>query len=312
MNSTHQNCAEASWDFGFLRYPHSIQFEGGSVEVGEQYAAACEEIDKYRHRDGNLYPPIQRTVPIDWQTGEHGDPLENTERPARVFPPPLSHEIFISSRIDDGDIRRGDAALIVHLLALLFDTRLQFDGWRFDGKVPIPDKSSILLLRGALEDSLSAIYQNWRLWSESHRNFFVKILYMHARAKSCEWSWYRFLTEYMVLDAIHRFSVQRGILKNEVKHRDRIIQMCEQFEVPQDARTIESIVSVRNELIHEASIEGALPGTRTDDTFHLSKWLGRLNSRLIFAVSGYPNEFVRSGWWFFGWQRFNKADRNCR
>ncbi len=54
--------------------------------------------------------------------------------------------------------------------------------------------------------------------------------------------------------------------------------------------------------------DGATPGQRVGDAFHLDKWLGRLNARLIVALAGYNNDFIKQGWSFMGWQPFGKPN----
>jgi len=292
--------------FGFLAHDNPIHFEGGCIEPLETYPTAAEHIETYRHRDGYLYPPSQQTWNTNPKTGEKLAKVPNTQKPARVFPPPLSHHLILKSPFAKGDLRRGDAGLIVHLIAVLFETRLQFEGWKFDGKVRIKDEPSILLNKGALSDALSYIYSQWCSWDANVQARVVNILYMHGRAKSCEWEWYRFLTQYLVFDSIYKLAMELKLVSRNLKHSMRLVRLCEKFEIPYDSDTVERIWELRNELVHEASIDGRAPGTIPDDTFYMSKWLERLNARLIFGIGGYQNDFVRSGWWFFGWQSFSQ------
>lgn len=112
----------------------------------------------------------------------------------------------------------------------------------------------------------------------------------------------------MIFDAIYRFYVLSG--NQEIGgHKNRLKCLCEHFQVPYDNNQCNKFYELWNELFHEALRAGETPGLgpRYGNTSFTVKWLERLNSRLIVAISGYRNDDTRSGWWFCGWEPFGTS-----
>ena len=292
--------------FGFLNFPKPLFFKGGMIEPLDNFSKAQEYVDATTHQDGFCYPPLSKTVELDPKTMEPVKDIPNTERPARVFNMPMSHRIVIDDPVNGENLRNEDAALIVHLLAFLFGTRLQFSGWRFDGKVPIRSTMNIFLSDKAASGFVSYVYQKWKSWTEDQRKRFVNILFMKQKAHSCEWEWDAFLYQYMVLDAIYHLHVLLG--NNAVRQSDRLRVMSEHYSIQYMEDRAKKIADLRNSFFHEALWDGATPGFGSSRSFHEQIWLGKLNARLIVAITGYQNEFSRSSWWTFGTNIFDKFE----
>ena len=43
--------------FGFLDYPHTLEFNGGRIEPVPDYKEGLEYIMQFGNRDGYIYPP---------------------------------------------------------------------------------------------------------------------------------------------------------------------------------------------------------------------------------------------------------------
>ncbi|WP_141699087.1 hypothetical protein [Candidatus Thiosymbion oneisti] len=130
---------------------------------------------------------------------------------------------------------------------------------------------------------------------------------MHGRAKSCDWEWDSFIYQYIVFDAIYKFHVLTG--QNKIQgHKNRLYGLCNFYGIKYEAKHIENIYRLRNDLFHEALWNGSTPGYSIGDARLSAKWLENLNSRLIVSLAGYKNGFSSSGWWFFGWQLFEKYE----
>jgi hypothetical protein len=293
--------------FGFLDYPHTLEFNGGRIEPVPDYNDGFEYIMKFGNRDGYIYPPMIKSVELDPSTMEPLCDIPNSEKPAPLFSLPASHSLTIESPPAMDNLRYGDAGLLVHLIAFFFGTRLQFSDWRFDGKIPTKRMNSFLHASDVPSSFVSHVYQQWKNLSDELKTRYVNILYMHGKVKSCEWEWDAFIYQYMVFDAIYKFYVLSG--NQEIHgHKNRLKGLCKHFEVPYDNNQIDLIYELRNEFFHEALWEGATPGLslKPSTSFYTVKWLDRLNSRLIVAITGYRNDYTRSGWWFFGWEPFGK------
>lgn len=135
---------------------------------------------------------------------------------------------------------------------------------------------------------------------------------MHGKASSCEWAWDEFIYRYMVFDAIYKF-YSLLVDKRANSHKERVVFLCKKFSIPypkkDDEDIVAKIVKLRNDLFHEALWDSATPGLQDSEAYLAAKWLGKLNARLITAVSGYNNKYSKSPWWFFGWEYFDKFSR---
>ena len=292
--------------FGFMNYPNNMAFSGGKVKVRKDFPSASAWMDKYKNVDGYIYPPEMQTVQGDLSDSAVPTVVPNTMRPARVFSLPLSHRLVLDSPIEPTDLRHGDAGLIIHLLAFFFGTRLQFKGWRFDGRVPTKSHNSFTYRPDVPCHFVSHVYDKWRNWPTGARRRFVNILYMFSRCFSYEWEWDRFANQYMVLDAIYKLHQELGG-KSAKGHRHRLELLCAEYGVAHDAGMAAQICDLRNDLFHEAIWDSQTPGSGQSQKYLYPKWLARLNTRLIVAITGYRNSLLTQGWWFFGWQPFDKS-----
>jgi len=291
--------------FGFLNYPKELNFGHGQIAPRADFEASLKFVEKYGNRDGYIYPPQVRTYCGDFSEASVSELVPNTERPAQVFDLPMSHDLIIRDPIDSKDVRHADAGLIVHLLAFFFGARLQFIDWSFDGRVPTKPTNSLIYKEDVPEHFVTVTYAKWRAWPTALQRRFINIIYMHGRAHSCLWEWERFIYQYMVFDAIYKFHTELGG-QSVNGHGRRISGLCQAYGVPENKDLIDKISKLRNELFHEALWDGNTPGLRSGEAFLMEKWLGNLNSRLIVALTGYRNDFTRRGWWFFGWQPFDR------
>lgn len=289
--------------FGFLTYPQALSFDGGSIEPKETYEEGLRYIEEHGKNDGYIYPPQVQSATFDLETEQPVDVIPNSIKPASVFLLPASHDLIIKNPISENNVRLEDAGFLIHLMAFFFGTRLQFSDWKFDGKVPIKPSNSLSYGAGVPADFLSRVYKTWKTWNPELRKRYVNILYMHGKAKSCEWEWDSFIYQYMVFDAIYRLYVMLGAAEI-VGHRNRLIGLCEKFGIPCSIKHVHDIYALRNGLFHEALWNGNTPGFGLSEAYLSVRWLERLNARLIVAIAGYDNNFVKSGWWFFGWQSF--------
>ena len=284
--------------FGFLDYPKSISFDGGticSVDEGT-YAKGREWIEEHRNSDGFVYPPPIREIASDPDTLEKIREIPNTERPALLYRLPKSHKICLSHPTDR-DIRKADGAFLVHLLAYLFETRLQFHDWWFDNRVPLGPTKKIFTHQ-VLEDFLDHSYCKWKKWKPEERNLMTNLLFMFSRAPSYEWDWEHFIIEYMVFDGLYKLvcSLHGPGAKT---HKERFKFVCDKFGIKHDEPGIDRIYKLRNDLFHEALWDKSSPGMTdpNSNALYQADNLRRFNSRLIPTVLGYTNKYVSTAWW---------------
>src|SRR5207237_4626138 len=131
-----------------------------------------------------IYPPIVVTRTTDLVTNETKE-VPNTRRPAftwPVTPPgagglPASHTLSCPSPAAGVESRLGPPAFILHLLGYLFGARLQYEGWRVDGRVLVEGGHNIHFNQATAEDFLSRSYQRWSSWSRPDQTDFVTLLF---------------------------------------------------------------------------------------------------------------------------------------
>jgi hypothetical protein len=288
--------------FGFLKHPDAIEFNGGSVKPTDSFQYGLSYIERNENKDGYFYPPQVMTYrqAIDFECGQTEKPkaVPNSSRPSPVFSLPASHILHIKEPLDKENLRYEDAGLLIHLIGFFFGTRLQFSDWRFDGKVPIEYKNYLFYSPDVPSNFISHVYQQWKTLKPKQRKHYINILYMHGKAKSCEWEWDEFLYQYMVFDAVYRFYVMLGN-KEIGGHKNRLEGLCKHFNIEYEPDRITRIYALRNDLFHEALWYGGTLGLqkKQSDSHLIPKCLERLNSQLIVAVIGYKNNYSMSASW---------------
>lgn len=282
--------------FGFLPYEGTIEFDGGVIPPVPEYDKVVAWVEKYTNHDGFLYPPVEKRVILDPRTGKPIGQVPKTKRPALLHKIPPSHELCLTVTGTSDNIRKGPGAFIIHLFAYLFQTRLQFDDWWFDGRVPIRRPRSFDLNKDTVQDLMSHSYRTWQGWNARDQRLITNLLYMHSRIPLYAWDWEQFTLEYMVLDGCWNLAAQLyGVVAK--KHKERIKILCDTFHIPYNNDLIKRIVDLRNELFHETLWDGSQPCTAVSiDAFQQVGNLRRLNQRIIPALLGYKTPFIKTSW----------------
>jgi hypothetical protein len=283
--------------FGFLRYNAPITFGNISIAPAPHYAELLEWVEQAQHEDGFLYPPPEpqigprREMPIP--EIEEGLP----KRTSFLWHIPPSHIMVVETDLDQRMFRRQAGLFIVHLLAYLFNTRLQFHNWWVDSRIPTNLPGDISSPQKLVVPFLTTAYENWRGWSEEDRSAMAALLFMHSRVPGYGWPWERFVFEYMVLDALYALAAPRFDLPRRQRHGQRIERLCSIYRIPFNADVAAQLVDLRNDLFHEVSFGEAAPGfSGHRDVFGFPFRLRDLNRRLIAATLGWDSAFVHSDW----------------
>jgi hypothetical protein len=298
-----------SREFGAALVPFRAVFDGVVIEPVKNHEQVIEAMMSIANKDGYFYPPTVQTYNFNLKTGKRGRRIKNTERPASTYPLPVTHSIEIENPVSTTLINFEDAGLLIHLLAFLLGTRLQFSEWRIEGRVPTKSNQNISISEKVAAHFLESVYREWREWSEENRNRFVNILYVYTRSKSLEWEWDAFMWQYTTFDALYKlYSNISG--KKTAHHSERFDLVCNAFGIRLESDLINKICTARNDLVHEAIWAGAhvpLGHAVSQDDYYLQFHLERFNARLICAIAGYKNNFVSTPWWVMGSFLFDKA-----
>jgi hypothetical protein len=272
--------------FGFLPHKGVIEYEFGKIVPTPEFDQIAKAIKKRLHEDGHFYPPI---VDHPIVLGKTAKAVQNTKRPAHLYGLPASHDLCVSLTRAEPNIREGSAGFIIHLLAFLFRTRLQFADWFSDGRIPIDFNGTFALVRNPIQAGtcLSGAYKVWLKWSELQQRRFTNILYMRSRVSAYEWDWEQFILEYMILDACWKMGAELFGLKAR-DHADRVHVLCKAMSIDlgQLGIDVKTMSDLRNDLFHEALWYKSRPGSVGRRRFYIHAAMGGLNQRLISALIG--------------------------
>jgi hypothetical protein len=296
--------------FGFLNLKAGFEFGSVIIEPLPHFEDANDYMVDNCHRDGFFYPPITHSVEGHYDTSKkkivYGDEIPNTRRASQYYMIPASHQISIKNPVAT-DLKMGDAGLLVHLLAFLYGTRVQFAEWSIDGRIPRNIQGDIASEAVGFQNKanffLSFTYNKWKGWSKECQLLYINILYMHSRSLSIETDWESFVSQYMVFDALYKLheSLGRDIIKG---HAARLIGMRKYYNLAEHSEpALSKICNARNKLFHEALWMDSTPGHKSSNGEDF--WLNRINARLIVAITGYDNDYVHFPWWTFGQKVFD-------
>jgi hypothetical protein len=292
--------------FGFLPQPDSWVFAGVRIEPIEDHSTRTVAIQKHVNQDGYLYPPLV-SVYSHPQEMSSDRKVHGTTRPAQTFQLPASHAMEVKDAVNAEPLY-SDHTFLLQALAFINGTRLQFEQWRLDGRIPLKSTLGAWVPHTVQCHFLAHIHSWWRKLDTDLRKRAINLFYAFNRATSAEWDWDMFYQQYIVLDGIYRLHTKIAGTETDTSHKKRISDLCRAYQVPQDSTRVKAITDARNEFFHEAMWAGAMMGYATVDreSFQLPRNLQRLNSRLLCAITGYRNLFTSSVWWEMGSFQFNK------
>lgn len=293
--------------FGYLGIKESYTFEGGRITVVKDFDKAQKWMEEYVNKDGFLYPPVTTRVKCDPVTMEKKEPIPNTERQALLHKIPYTHSIELHDSGAIDELRKGPSAFIINLLGFLLGYRLQFHDWWVDGRVHIKRNNGLFVTKDTVEDFLSYSFGVWKTWDADNQKLVTNLLYMFCRSPQYEWEWERFTVDYMVVDGLWRLHKNLRKLEREPPHKERILQMCNDYEIPDHKENMFQIVKLRNDLFHESLWDGGQPcNDGSDDAYCQTMFMRNIIKRLVPAVIGYKTQFVKTEWWHLGRFSFDK------
>ncbi|MFA5915705.1 MAG: hypothetical protein WC830_19345 [Burkholderiales bacterium] len=295
MNST-----DAVARFGFLPEPVSISFGGVCIEPLPDHAQRLLWYKKNSNVDGFFYPPQVATYEVSLDRKRRRK-LPRTTRPASVYHLPASHTLSIQTP-REAIHPYSDSVVLIQLLAFIFGTRLQFEEWRFDGRVPSESTLAASATTKVRIHFVEHAYAWWKALSANLRVRAANLFYAFNRATAAEWEWDAFYQQYMVFDGLFRMHADMSSLRTGIAHKDRFTILCDSYGIPLNEELVDKLYDARNGLFHEAMWAGAMIGHPTPerDAFYYPHHMARLNARILCAITGYRNTFTSSVWWAMG------------
>lgn len=293
---------------GFLNEPLSFVFEGVRLECLPDYAERKLAFEKQCNNDGYFYPPLIALY-TNQSNGGKRRKLPHTTRPAKVFPLIPSHILKVDLPIQPIQ-PYSDSAFLLQALAFISGSRLQFEPFNVDGRVPSKSSFGAWVSSDIQANFIESSYVWWKNLSSANQIRAINLFYVYNRSTSCEWDWDLFSQQYMVFDGIYRLHVElSGIMNKDVSHRKRFAILASAYDIKPNPDLVTTIYNARNDLFHEALWAGAMMGyspTATDSTQY-PHHLRRLNARMLCAIVGYKNSFTQSVWWAMGRFSFDRV-----
>jgi hypothetical protein len=285
--------------FGFLHKRISFSFDGGSVATSEDFIAARKWVNSQTNRDGYLYPSISYTVKKDMRSGKWSR-IPKTNRPARFFRMPPSHNITLTDPKDQSSNRYGLAGFVVQSLAFLYGTKLQFWDWFIEGRVPTKTQTiNVALAPSDVHTFFQRAVPRWLGFDDTNKKRMINLLFVHSTAGAVEWDWQRFQLEYMVTDAC--YAIANQLFKCRAKHEERLNALSDTFGVPRDATLFKLFIRLRNNLFHETLWDGGQIFTSpSTESFYAPLHLRRFNHRVITAMLCGQGRYTRTKWTSIG------------
>jgi len=291
--------------FGYLSEKLDFLFDGGSVTTKGDSVEVRKWINSQTNRDGYLYPSTSYTIKRDIRSKQWRR-IPKTNRPAKYFHMPPSHNIFLNDQSDQILCRYGLAGFVVHSLAFLFGTKLQFWDWFIEGRIPTRRQTiNIALVPSDVQTFFGRAVPVWQGYSDLNKKRMVNLLFVHSIAGALEWDWQQLQTEYMVTDAC--YSVANDIGKCKASgHKARLIALSDAFGLAKNEKWFKLIVDLRNHLFHETLWDGGSPfSPRSPDSLFAPLHLRRFNHRLITALLYGPCKYTKTSWTSIGTYAFS-------
>lgn len=292
---------------GFLPIRDALHFAGGRLEPAPAFDEVSAYVKDVTNADGFVYPPIvyrATASSLDLKRAKWTE-VPKTRRQAHLHHLPPSHFLYLDQPPACGDLRSSDGAFLIHLTGYLFGYRMQFHDWWIDGRARMSSAHAVYVASQTASKFIGHAYAEWRCWPQSEQKRFTNALYMLGRGPLYEWDWESFTIYYMVFDALYRTARKLHGVPNAT-HAERPKEMCRHYGLVFDQNLLTKIVTLRNELFHEALWFGAMPGfDPAGETWNRVSELRRICERLIPAMLGYKNQYVASPWNTFGQHVFD-------
>jgi hypothetical protein len=290
--------------FGYLGTELQLAFEGGSISTLNDLPKIKTDMDELAHIDGFIYPPRTYQVTMSVRSKKFRR-VSRTTRPADLFQLPSSHTIELALYDDQQIARFQMGGFLLQSLGFLFGTKLQFQGWSVEGRIPINKRLvDFHVVPKQIQSFFERTIPTWQSMPPSAQKGMTSVLYVHNIAGALEWDWQSFLMEYMVFDGCYR--VARELHKISAKsHGDQLAAFSSMFGLVPDADRFRQLVDLRNLLFHETLWDGGQIFTaQSSESFYAPIHLRKFNHRAIVALLFGPCPYSASGWTSLGTTAF--------
>lgn len=237
---------------------------------------------------------------------------------------PSTHIVEYSSSQKIDEFREGAGRLMLGLLSVLYNSRLQWDGIWSEDRIPTINSLATSISNGRtyhlgaatiiqhdqLSEFISNALRTWDGLNKEARQCILNALFFHQKAIAYKWEFEQFSVNFFAVDAIWRFGTYAGLWDDShATHCKRLAWMAHilniyPFPVPQQFENcveIKRLCEIRSNLMQDAkwcsgNPEDIFYKDETGNVIYIRDLLHRLMKRLIIAALGIQNEFTRSPW----------------
>lgn len=273
---------------GFLICDHELVAIGVKVTPVDDYHALIADFHENRGVSrGWILPPVKRGA----HSKSEKTVFKNTEvfENSNIFAMPSTHNIEVDSGGED------KTKFMILALGLLYGLYLAPADFHYMYRVAYkPGKlTGIKPVKVDVEKGLSHISEKYDQLSTSERAQFYAAIYWFLVGQSASNVWERFDSQYKVLDGIYKIS---GI--GRCTHAKRPSELASAYSldppswvaIPMHSNTCE-LVTLRNELVHEAKFNGQPIGySNPDVNFDIE--FRAFNLKLICSFLGLQTSYV--------------------
>lgn len=275
------------------------------LDPGEREALKAEVV----HHDGFVHPPIE-----SWHTlqpdGSWVEVRPSKRKSSSRFQVKMAtHELVVLDEVLLAN-RRTLASVLIQLIGMCFDVRLQFsDWWEFDPK-PVEVRRLFFSRPEELQQALCQAIATAARLSIEHQTQLLAALAMHTRVPGFSHDWQKFAFSYASVDACRRLLQALGKPSKPIE-----------LGLPSPPRRsgshtagkdrIGQLATLRNALLHQALVDsirkdcetgnpsgvGAVPDLDTGTEMAHGLWdLRRLFARLVMHILDVDCTFRTSNW----------------
>lgn len=223
---------------------------------------------------------------------------------------PASHLLEIHTDSNPSEAMAGEAGFLIHFIAWLAGTRLQFDGRWFDGNVRILPSYHKPFLERDLDEIVGRAFEVFLSTSpHSKQSALINSLFMHGMASDEHFEWKKFLYHFMALDGL--------LFVSGIKSRSKIgdlIELSKKYGVfLTDDKWVDAkgnkwlsckklltrLLDIRNGLLHQATWVGSHPGIAVESgkwEVYAPNYLDNFVDRVVSAILLGKSDFTDSNW----------------
>lgn len=305
--------------FGFWKINKTIAVCEYNIQPLNNFSETKAELKKYQNKDGFIYPPcsnwyqfsngVKKQITLykcqEWpntiRENSLGKLLPSTQRPALLHGQFPSHQISSDKHSNLQKFRRGDGNFIINFLSFLYQTRLQFHDWWWEGRINLKQKPIAIIKATRLTGIITHAFDKWRSWAHESKKLMNNAIFLLQRGKALEWHFERYISYYIAIDALWKLGKTQKYWKtnrNKINHSKRLHVMCDELKLKKDNKILSDICDTRNTLFHEGFFGGLNPTSAKHFTKYEQTWsLVNLTERIIIGLLGLKPSFLSKKWW---------------